>query len=248
MRILIANDDGIDAPGLALLERAARALSEDIWTVAPDGKRTAASSSISLDVPLTLRRLDERRYSCSGTPADCIVTAMAWLFAEERRPVLVLSGINDGRNVAEDLAYSGTLGIAREASFWGVPAVALSRVKRPELAEADLAWVEDLLKVVWQKRDEWWVEGHWLSVNLPARLPAAIVEPRIGRDKIGRTAEVVEEEGDATVLVLPRGRAHRSKAGDENDLIDKGFATINWLNWFGESRLSAQFVGAIGKQ
>lgn len=248
MRILIANDDGIDAPGLALLEKAARALSDDIWTVAPDGKRTAASSSISLDTPLTLRRRGERRYSCSGTPADCVVTAMTWLFAGDRRPDLVLSGINDGRNVAEDLAYSGTLGIAREASFWGVPAIALSRVKRPEFAEADIGWIEDLLKVLWEKRDEWRAEGHWLSINLPARLPAGIAEPRIGRDKIGRKAEVIAQEHDATALVLPRGRAHESTAGDENDLIDNGFATINRLNWFGEQRLPHNFVNRAANE
>ncbi|WP_256751841.1 5'/3'-nucleotidase SurE [Mesorhizobium sp. Mes31] len=245
MRILICNDDGIEAPGLARLVNAARGLSDDVWVVAPDGKRTAAGSSLTIARPLTMRRVKGNWYSCSGTPADCVVSAMTWLFADAQKPDLVLSGVNDGRNVAEDLAYSGTLGIAREASFWGVPAIGFSRVKNPDFTNGDDAWLGALIASLWQSRGDWATEGHWLSVNLPTALPAEIRQPRIGRDKIGRTAEIVESVDDRTVITVPRGRAHASEPGDENEAIDAGFVSINRLNWFGESRLDERFMDGI---
>ena len=82
MRILIANDDGIDAPGIALAEKAALKLTDDVWVVAPEEKRTAAGSSLTVGHPLTMTKTSLHRYSCSGTPADCVVTAMTWLFKD----------------------------------------------------------------------------------------------------------------------------------------------------------------------
>lgn len=239
MRILVCNDDGIDAPGLAVLIEAAKLITDDVWVVAPDGKRTAAGASITVGRPLTMRKIAPKRYSCSGTPADCVVTAMSWLFKDVDRPDLVLSGINDGRNVGEDLAYSGTLGIAREATFWGIAAIGFSRVKKPEQSEDDVKWLADFVRTLWNERDEWVLEGHWLSVNLPAVLPAEIRQPRIGRDKIARHADVVSKEGDETTLIVPRGRAHTSEEGDDNDLIDRGYVCVNRLNWFGGTQLDA---------
>jgi 5'-nucleotidase len=245
MRILISNDDGIDAPGIARLVEAAHRLSDDVWIVAPEKKHTAAGPSLTLAQPLTMERRGERRFSCSGQPADCVVAAMAWLFKDERKPELVLAGVNDGRNVAEDLAYSGTLGIAREATFWGIPAVGISRVKNPVLGADDERWLANLIGSLWSKRAEWAVEGHWLSINLPTALPAEIKQSRIGRDKIARQAEVIESDGDRTVIMVPRGRAHTTMPGDENSVIDSGSVSINRLNWFGETRLDAGFLGAL---
>lgn len=242
MRILVCNDDGIDAPGLAMLESVARRLTDDVWVVAPDGKRTAASGSITIARPLAMTKHGDRRYSCSGTPADCVVTAMTWLFEQGQKPDLVLSGINDGRNVGEDLAYSGTLGIAREASFWTIPAIGISRVKNPRISPQDESWLSGMIGTIWAARDQWFDEGHWLSVNLPAELPAVIRQPRVGRDKIARTAEVVATDGDVTTLMVPRGRAHAASDGDENDLIDQGYACINRLNWFGQKALDASLL------
>lgn len=235
MKILICNDDGIDAPGLALLAKAARSVSDDVWTVAPDAKRTAAGPSLTIARPLTMQCVRPGWYSCSGTPADCVVTAMTWLFEGKAKPDLVLAGVNDGRNVAEDLAYSGTLGIAREAAFWGIPAIGFSRVKSPDLAAGDSEWLGTVIASLWSSRADWAMEGHWLSINLPTSLPARFRQPRIGRDKIGRRAEVLESDGDRTVITIPRGRDHASQPGDENDAIDRGYATVNRLNWFGET-------------
>ncbi len=237
IRILLANDDGIDAPGLALLEEAARRISEDVWVVAPSEKRTAAGNSLTIARPMTMVQAGERRYACSGNPADCVVTAMTWLFADDRRPDLILSGVNDGKNVGEDIAYSGTLGIAREETFWGVPAIALSRVKNPERAGSDAEYLAKLLSRLWDLRDQWVLDRHWLSVNLPARLPAPVGLAAIGRDKIAVSCEILRQAGDVTELVVPRGRQNSSGPGDENDLLTKGFATLNRLRWDGETGL-----------
>jgi len=237
MRILVANDDGIDAPGLARLTQVAERLSDDVWVVAPDGKRTAASGSITIARSLTMVEKGRRRYSCSGTPADCVVTAMTWLFDGQKKPDLVLSGINDGRNVAEDLAYSGTLGIAREATFWDVPAIGFSRVKQAADADSDIDWLVNFVRQILNKRDTIFLEGHWLSVNLPERLPAAIAQPRIGRDKIGIRAEILSSDGQNTEIIIPRGRAHSASDGDDNDLLDRGNVCVSRLNWFGQTPL-----------
>lgn len=245
MRILIANDDGIDAPGLALLEKAALRLSDDVWVVAPSAKRTAAGNSLTIARPLTMVRTAERRYSCSGTPADCVLTAMTWLFKDDKRPDLVLSGVNDGRNVGEDIAYSGTLGVAREATFWGIPAIGFSRVKKAEVDESDAEHLAKLIQELWTRRDDWVAEGEWLSINLPSKLPALLRAARIGRDKVGIFSEVLKEDGDVTEIMVPRGRQDSSTLGDENALMAEGFAAINRLKWAGESPLPKEFLDAL---
>lgn len=242
MRILLANDDGIDAPGLALLEEVASRLSDHVWTVAPSAKRTAASGSLTIARKLRMEQRGERRYACSGTPADCVVSAMAWLFADGERPDLVLSGVNDGKNVGEDLAYSGTLGVAREATFWGVPAIALSRVKQPQVSDDDAGFIANLVSDLWERRDQWILDRHWLSVNLPRRLPAPVGFAAIGSDKIAISCDVLRQEGTVTDLIVPRGRTDSTSAGDENDLLSQGRATINRLRWDGESGLPSAFL------
>ena len=245
MRILLANDDGIDAPGLALLETAAASLSDDVWIVAPTAKRTAASSSLTIARPFVLEKRDERHFSCSGTPADCVLAAMTWLFKGREKPALVISGINDGRNVAEDIGYSGTLGIAREATFWGVPAIGISRVKKPELGAGDAEFVADMIKRLWFVREEWKADRQFLSVNLPSRLPAPVRQARIGHDKVAFSCEILKAEGDTVEIVVPRGRQDTSIEGDENSLLAAGCATINRLKWDGEAPLPAPVLDAL---
>ena len=170
---------------------------------------------------------------------------MTWLFKDREKPALVISGINDGRNVAEDIAYSGTLGIAREATIWGVPAIGVSRVKKPECGAGDTAFVADLIKRLWFVREEWNAGGQWLSVNLPSRLPAPIRQARIGRDKVAFACEILKEEGDTVEIVVPRGRKRTSVQGDENSLLAAGFATINRLQWDCEAPLPARVLDAL---
>ena len=104
MRILVSNDDGMEAPGLAQLADAAGSLAEAVWVVAPNRKVSGGSHSVTLHRPFTLTQIGERRFQCSGTPADCMIAARNVVFAEQPLPDLVLSGINHGLNVAEDIA------------------------------------------------------------------------------------------------------------------------------------------------
>ena len=124
-RILLTNDDGIHAPGLEALERVARGLSDDVWVVAPETEQSATSHSLTLRRPLRIRHLGPQRYTVDGTPTDCVLIAIKKVMAD-RPPDLVLSGINQGANVGEDVTYSGTVAAAMEAALLGYPAVALS--------------------------------------------------------------------------------------------------------------------------
>jgi 5'-nucleotidase len=125
-RILISNDDGIESPGIKILERIARELTDDIWVVAPDQEQSGASHSLTTRRPLRLIERSERHYAVDGTPTDCVLLAVQRVL-RGRRPDLVLSGINGGSNAGEDLTYSGTVAAAMEATLLGIPAIALSQ-------------------------------------------------------------------------------------------------------------------------
>ncbi|MDJ0945236.1 MAG: 5'/3'-nucleotidase SurE [Kiloniellales bacterium] len=128
-RILLSNDDGIHAPGLEALERVARSLSDDVWVVAPETEQSATSHSLTLRRPLRIRHLGPQRYTIDGTPTDCVLIAVKKIMAD-RPPDLVLSGINQGANLGEDVTYSGTVAAAMEAALLGYPAIALSLLRR----------------------------------------------------------------------------------------------------------------------
>lgn len=126
MRILLTNDDGVNAAGLGLLERIARLFSDDIWIVAPTDEQSGAGHSLTLTRPVRLHRLGDRRFCVAGTPTDSVMMAIAHVM-KDVRPDLVLSGINRGANLAEDATYSGTVSAAMEAALAGIPAIALSQ-------------------------------------------------------------------------------------------------------------------------
>jgi 5'-nucleotidase len=125
MRILLTNDDGIHAPGLGVLEQIAKDLSDDVWVVAPESDQSGVSHSLSLNDPLRLREIGPRRYAVKGTPTDCVIMGIRHILDE--LPDLVLSGVNRGQNVAEDVTYSGTIAGAIEGTILGVPSIALSQ-------------------------------------------------------------------------------------------------------------------------
>ena len=125
MRILITNDDGIHAPGLAACEEIARALSDEVWIVAPESDQSGVAHSLSLNDPLRLREVGERHYAVKGTPTDCVIMGVRHIMKEV--PDLVLSGVNRGRNCAEDVTYSGTVAGAMEGTTLGIPSFALSQ-------------------------------------------------------------------------------------------------------------------------
>ncbi|WP_419912295.1 5'/3'-nucleotidase SurE [Hoeflea sp.] len=125
MRILLTNDDGINAEGLAALERIARTLSDDIWIVAPETDQSGLAHSLTLSEPLRLREVSERHYALRGTPTDCVIMGVRDLMDEP--PDLVLSGVNAGVNVADGLTYSGTVAGAIEGTLLGIRSIALSQ-------------------------------------------------------------------------------------------------------------------------
>ena len=126
MRILLTNDDGVHAPGLKVLVAIARQLSDDIWIVAPSEEQSGAGHSLTLTRPLRIRRHGERHFSVTGTPTDAVMMGLAKLM-KDSPPDLVLSGVNRGANLAEDVTYSGTVSAAMEGALAGVRSIALSQ-------------------------------------------------------------------------------------------------------------------------
>ena len=125
-RILVTNDDGIDAPGLKIAAKIAAALSDDVWIVAPAEEQSGASHSLSLSHPVHLIKRGAKRYAVRGTPTDCVMIATRHLL-KDNLPTLILSGVNFGQNAAEDVSYSGTVAGAKEGTVFGIPSVALSQ-------------------------------------------------------------------------------------------------------------------------
>jgi len=125
MRILITNDDGIHAPGLKACEQIARTLSDEIWIVAPETDQSGVSHSLSLNDPLRLREVGARHFAVKGTPTDCVIMGARHIM--KQKPDLVLSGVNRGRNAAEDVTYSGTVAGAMEGTVLGIRSFALSQ-------------------------------------------------------------------------------------------------------------------------
>lgn len=171
MKILLSNDDGVHAPGLAVLERIARALSDDVTIVAPISEKSGAGRSLTLTRPLRLRRVGERRFAVSGTPTDAVMMALAHLMKDDP-PELILSGVNRGANLGEDVGYSGTVSAAMEGALAGIRSIALSQVyaragpgENVSFAAAE-AWgtrvLAPLLDAVWTPRT-------FYNINFPAR-------------------------------------------------------------------------------
>jgi len=152
IRILITNDDGIHAEGLDVCEKIARALSDDVWVIAPEYDQSGVAHSLSLNDPLRLRQIGERRFAVRGTPTDCVIMGARHVL-NGNGPDLVLSGVNRGRNAGEDVIYSGTVAGAVEGTVIGVPSLALSqayasRSGRPPHWETSLHYAPDIIRRV----------------------------------------------------------------------------------------------------
>ncbi|WP_439574932.1 5'/3'-nucleotidase SurE [Phreatobacter sp.] len=175
MRILVTNDDGIHAPGLVTAERIARALSDDVWVVAPETDQSGVSHSLSLNDPLRLREISERHFAVKGTPTDCVIMAVKHILAGEP-PDLVLSGVNRGQNVAEDITYSGTIAGAIEGTILGIKSIALSQAYGPESRhivpyETAEAHGPGLIRTI---LEEGMRAGSLININFPNRSPGDV--------------------------------------------------------------------------
>jgi 5'-nucleotidase len=186
MRILLTNDDGINARGLDLLESIAQSFSDDIWIVAPTEEQSGAGHSLTLTEPVRLRQHDNRRFSVTGTPTDAVMLALAHIM-KDSPPDLILSGINRGANLGEDVTYSGTVSAAMEGALAGVRSIALSQGYSHEgmgdtvpFAAAEV-WAE---KVLAKLIDFEPAPGTLINVNFPALSPEAVSGIRICRQGI----------------------------------------------------------------
>ena len=177
MRILLTNDDGYHAPGLKILEAIAAAFSDDVWIVAPSEEQSGAGHSLTLSRPLRVRRYSDRRFAVSGTPTDAVMMALARIM-KDCQPDLILSGVNRGANLAEDVTYSGTVSAAMEGALAGVRSIALSQCyAREGMGDtvpfgAAAAWGEQVLRPL---IDAPLAPRSLVNINFPA-VPAAAVK------------------------------------------------------------------------
>lgn len=186
MRVLLTNDDGIHAPGFKVLESIASRLSDDLWVVAPAEEQSGAGHSLTLSRPIRLRKHGDRRFSVSGTPTDAVMMALAHVM-KDQPPELILSGVNRGANLAEDVTYSGTVSAAMEGALAGVRSIALSQVYAKEglgdqvpFAAAE-AWAERVLGPLMTAP---FTPGTLINVNFPALPPEDVKGIRICRQGI----------------------------------------------------------------
>ena len=190
MRILITNDDGIHSPGLEACEKIARALSDEVWIVAPEYDQSGVSHSLSLNDPLRLREVGERHFAVKGTPTDCVIMGVRHIMKEP--PDLVLSGVNRGRNCAEDVTYSGTVAGAMEGTVLGIPSFALSQAyafttKHNPYWETSIKLAPDLIRKV-------------LKTGMPRDVLVNVNFPDCRPDEVAGVAIVTQGKRDQELL------------------------------------------------
>jgi 5'-nucleotidase len=227
MRILVTNDDGIQSPGLAALAQALSAVGE-VWIVAPDRERTAVAHAVTLHKPLRLHRLAPRTFSVNGTPVDCVNLALVKVMPKP--PAIVVSGINKGVNLGDDVMYSGTVSAAMEGTILGVPSVAVSQEGQGgEFRFAvGATYAERVVRLV---LEQGLPEETLLNVNIPDRVERSIKGVRITCLSRRRFHNPIIEKLD------PHGRKYywiagtriswsRSKNAD-HEALEEGFVSIS---------------------
>jgi len=177
VRILVTNDDGIYSEGIIRLAEDLQVLGE-VWMVAPAHEMSAASHSLTLNRPLRIEQLDERRYSVDGTPTDCVTLALMKIM-KDSPPDVVVSGINKGGNLGDDVTYSGTVAGALEASIYGLPGIAVSLVTRFDF---DFTYAAEFAVQATRKvLEEGLPEGTLLNINVPPGPIKGVAVTRQGR-------------------------------------------------------------------
>lgn len=165
MRVLVSNDDGVDAPGIGILAEELRDAGHEVTVVAPDRDRSGASNSLTLDLPIRSKRVDRWTYSIAGTPTDCVHLALTGMLDFE--PDIVVSGINNSGNLGDDVIYSGTVSAAMEGRFLGLPAVAVSLVSHKHQAHHYRSAARAAVAIVERLRADPLPADTILNVNVP---------------------------------------------------------------------------------
>lgn len=241
MRILITNDDGINAPGLEVLTEIATEIagpSGEVWTVAPAFEQSGVAHCISYSHPTMIARLEERRYAAEGSPADCVLAAISDVMADTL-PDLVLSGVNRGNNAGENAMYSGTIGGAMEAALQGLAAIALSQYLGPETAGLDdpfeasrrhgAAVIRRLLELGdWNSSDDFRL---FYNVNFPARAAKDVRGIRVapqGRRKDSRFSVLPYTAPNGRRFMWAQGGSQQAPANEGSDVAVnmEGFVSV----------------------
>lgn len=186
-RVLISNDDGIHSPGIKVLEKAVREIAREVWVVAPETEQSATSHSLTLRRPLRIRNVSDGRFAVDGTPTDSVLLGVLKVL-EGKRPDVVMSGVNRGGNMGEDVHYSGTVAAAMEGSLLGIPSIAFSQIyddQRNVRWATSEHWVPEILKRLGEFE---FAPGSLLNINLPDCRPGDVTGIEIarqGRRKLG---------------------------------------------------------------
>ena len=236
MRILLTNDDGVEAEGLECLERIARTLSNDVWICAPAVEQSGKGRGITLTEPLRVNRLGEKRFAVTGTPTDCVVLAVNDLMTE--KPDLVLSGVNRGHNVGEDCSYSGTVAGALQGMAFGIRSIALSQ---------SLERFHDEVRANWETAETFgpaiisrllerpWSNGVVMNVNFPNRAPDQIQEIEVTRQGFRDVGEMhavkrTDLRGRDYYWMSFRGTKQEHAEGTDLRAMDEGKISVTPLH------------------
>ncbi len=255
MRILLTNDDGIHAPGLELLEAVARKLSDDVWVCAPAEEQSGAGHSLTLQHPVRLREHGHQRFSVTGTPTDAVNLALRKLFPD-KRPDFVISGINAGENLADDITYSGTISAAMEGALAGIPAIALSQVQMVagriggSVFDAAEGWAEKILRVL---VDAPMARRSLINVNFPGLAPDEVKGVRVVRQGFhdydrGSLVEGRDPRGRPYYWFGLEEMEHTLDHGTDLEAVADGYVSVTPLqldltNYTAIGSLSERFEG-----
>jgi len=223
VRILLSNDDGINADGLQVLERIARAISDDIWVVAPETEQSGAGHSLTLHLPVRVRKIDARRFAVSGTPTDCVLLALKQIIPAKQKPNLLLSGVNRGSNVGDDVTYSGTIAAAMEGTILNIPSIAISLMTdAPEKAHWETAekFAPEIIKKLMGLG---WASNSLINLNFPNCPPAKVkgIKPCAQGKRLVNVQ--LSERAD------PKGRPYFWLGGDRDNTPEKTDVDIDYL-------------------